>query len=76
MPPPPAQEERLVILKEEIDFIHIANYRYWVFPGGEHSREARAEYERRRVRLNEIRDELNKMTCMSNGNSIATFPVA
>jgi hypothetical protein len=71
MPLSPAQEERLAILKEEIDFIHTANYRYWMSPGGEHSREARAEYVRRRIRLNKIRDELNKMTCGSIGKSIA-----
>jgi hypothetical protein len=67
MPPESAQENRIAILKEEIDFIHQANYKYWVLPGGEHSREARAEYARRRVRLDEIRDELRKMASAEVG---------
>jgi hypothetical protein len=54
------QENRIAVLKEEINFIHVANYKYWVSPAGEHSREARAEYERRRARLEEIRIELSK----------------
>jgi hypothetical protein len=36
----------------------------WAAPGREHSREARTEYECRRIRLNKIRGELVKMTCV------------
>jgi ADP-ribose pyrophosphatase YjhB (NUDIX family) len=58
---PPTQKNRIAILKEEIDFIHIANYRYWVSPGGAQPRGARAEYARRRARLDETRLELMRM---------------
>jgi hypothetical protein len=39
---------------EEIDSLHFANILYWR-EGNEHSREARAEYQRRNDRLQEIR---------------------
>jgi len=45
-------------LSQEIDAIHIANVLYWKSASRELGREARVEYERRRERLEEIRQDL------------------
>jgi hypothetical protein len=50
----PTQELRVAILREEMDFIHTANQKYWTFAEGRQSRQARAEYERRGKRLEHI----------------------
>jgi hypothetical protein len=57
----PKQEHRIAILKEEMDFIHTANQKYWTSAEGRQSREARAEYERRLKRLDQIRVELSEL---------------
>jgi hypothetical protein len=55
------KQARIAHLRSEIDSIHVANYQYWTQEEGQQSREARAEYQRRRERLEEIRRELLKM---------------
>jgi hypothetical protein len=47
-------------MHEEMAAIHRANLLYWK-RGECHSRAARAEHERRRQRLDEIRSELTKL---------------
>jgi hypothetical protein len=61
MTPTPGQELRIAILKEELDLIHTANQKYWRAEEGRQSREARAEYEKRLKRLEEIRLELSEL---------------
>jgi uncharacterized small protein (DUF1192 family) len=55
---PGTLQSRIAALKAEIDKIHAANYAYWKLPPHEQSRQARREYEQRRERLEEIRQEL------------------
>jgi hypothetical protein len=49
--------DRVAALRKELDEIHLANTLYWE-KGSVQSREARAEYQRRLDRLEEIRTEL------------------
>jgi hypothetical protein len=61
-----ARDRRIAILKEEIDSIHVANFAYWHRKDDrEPSREARADYQQRRERLEAIRHELLDMASKS-----------
>jgi hypothetical protein len=54
-----ARDARIAILKREINSIHVANFDYWHrLDGSEPTRQARVDYERRRMRLDAIRREL------------------
>lgn len=58
-----AREARIAVFKKEINSIHVANFAYWHrVDGGEPTRRARSEYERRRKRLESIRHELLAMS--------------
>jgi len=52
-----AVRNRIAVLSEEIDGIHFVNIFYWE-SGEAATLKARAEYERRQRRLEEIRNEL------------------
>jgi hypothetical protein len=52
-----AAKNRLAVLSEEMDGIHFVNLLYWE-DGADATRKARAGYERRQRRLEEIRGEL------------------
>ncbi len=56
---PKARKARIATLHEEIDAIHFANKLYWEQEAP--TREARAEYQRRQDRLQEIRSELAEL---------------
>ncbi|MFZ0284993.1 MAG: hypothetical protein WAL32_07160 [Terriglobales bacterium] len=60
MPSAPSPEDKVAALREEMDSIHYANTLYWS-QGTAHSREERAEYQRRLDRLDEIRKELARL---------------
>jgi hypothetical protein len=51
---------RIATLIEEIDSMHFINRLYWERKAP--SREARAEYQRRQDRLEEVRSELSELT--------------
>jgi hypothetical protein len=58
-----AREARIAVFKKEINSIHVANFAYWHrTDGSEPSRIDRAEYDRRRKRLDVIRRELIAMS--------------
>jgi hypothetical protein len=58
-----ARDARLALLKKEINSIHVANFAYWhTLDGSVPSRLARAEYDRRRKRLDAIKGELLAMS--------------
>jgi len=50
-------EAKIAALEEEMESIHAADTRYWQESPNQ-TREARLEYQRRQVRLREIRREL------------------
>jgi hypothetical protein len=50
-------EAKIAALEEEMESIHAADTLYWQ-QGTNQTREARVEYQRRQVRLREIRREL------------------
>jgi hypothetical protein len=52
---------RIAALRKEMDAIHFANNIYWQRLEGEPTQIARAEYQRRLDRLEEIRGELAKL---------------
>jgi hypothetical protein len=57
-----ARDARIAVLKREINSIHVANFAYWHrLDGSEPTRRARADYERRRIKLEAIRRELLDM---------------
>jgi hypothetical protein len=58
---PAKKRAQIELLREEIDAIHFANSLYWKRADGPPTRDARAEYQRRLDRLEEIRKELSKL---------------
>ena len=59
MEPEGARKARIAILHEEIHSIDVANRLYW--KNKVSNREAKAEYQRRQERLEEIRRELDEL---------------
>jgi hypothetical protein len=59
MDPEAARKARIAVLQREIDLIHRANELYW--RQEKPSDAAKADYYRRQVRLDEIRDELAEL---------------
>ena len=59
--------KRLLVLKEELDKIHFANSLYWKQQPTDRSRQEKAEYQRRQVRVEEIRKELSALTMANDG---------
>jgi hypothetical protein len=56
------KEEKLGILKAEVEVIHFANSNYWQLCRiTDTSREAKAEHDRRRERLEYLRGEFQKI---------------
>jgi hypothetical protein len=53
---------KITALLEEMHSIHVANSLYWKQPKQDQTREARAEYQRRQDRLEEIRSELSQLS--------------
>jgi hypothetical protein len=51
---------RIATLKKEMQSIHFANYIYWKLEDA-HTLSAKAEYQRRRERLEEIHNELGRL---------------
>jgi hypothetical protein len=60
---------RIAALKEEIHSIHAANALYWK-QGENQTRAARAEYQRRQDRLEEIRSELAQLRSVPDFRSL------
>ena len=58
--PEAPSEPKIAILKEEMQSIHLANYMYWRL-GDAHTLVAKAEYERRRRRLEKLHSELGRL---------------
>jgi len=54
-------QERKAALIQEMEAIHHANSLYWKQPEQERTTAAKAEYQRRLVRLAEIREELSRL---------------
>ncbi|MGA3090855.1 MAG: hypothetical protein ABSD75_19795 [Terriglobales bacterium] len=62
MKPTSTAGDKFAALKKELDTIHSANVLYWK-RGTDNSHQARAEYQRRLDRVDEIRKELEQALC-------------
>jgi hypothetical protein len=63
MAKPAARDFRIAVFKREINSIHLANFAYWhPIDGSDPSYASRAQYQRRRKRLDAIKRELLAMS--------------